>query len=139
MGHLNSFSASGGENFPKHFQKFICPGGMFKLRFDWYITPIDLTKDVMGIFPGHCEISIYRIPDTSCFSFPHGGFPWGRRRPEGFFSPPPDPCTSPTRITRTFLQDRGDLVACCKTLGSWKQYFYSAHKCESFVWVLIAI
>ena len=36
MGHLNSFSASGGGNLNK------CPGGlpeegMFKLRFDWYI------------------------------------------------------------------------------------------------------
>ena len=42
MGHLNSFSASGGGNFPKIFQKFKCPGvargGMLKLRFDWYIT-----------------------------------------------------------------------------------------------------
>ena len=40
MGHLNSFSASGGGNFPKIFQKFKCsggcPGAMFKLRFDWY-------------------------------------------------------------------------------------------------------
>ena len=27
MGHLNSFSASGGENFPKIFQKFKCVGG----------------------------------------------------------------------------------------------------------------
>ena len=26
MGHLNSFSASGGGNFPKIFQKFKCPG-----------------------------------------------------------------------------------------------------------------
>ena len=41
MGHLNSFSASGGGNFAKIFQKFKCPGvaqgGMLKLRFDWYI------------------------------------------------------------------------------------------------------
>ena len=27
MGYLNSFSASGGANFPKIFQKFKCPGG----------------------------------------------------------------------------------------------------------------
>ena len=44
MGHLNSFSASGGGNFPKIFQKFKCPGGcpggMLKLWFDWYITCI---------------------------------------------------------------------------------------------------
>ena len=43
IGHLNSFSTSGGWNFPKIFQKFKCPGGcpgggMLKLRFDWYIT-----------------------------------------------------------------------------------------------------
>ena len=42
MGHLNSFSASGGENLNKIFQKFKCPGGCqgegtFKLWFDWYI------------------------------------------------------------------------------------------------------
>ena len=44
MGHLNSFSASGGGNLNKNFQKFkcpgSCPGGMFKLRFDWYIRPV---------------------------------------------------------------------------------------------------
>ena len=28
MGHLNSFSASGGGNFPNIFQKFKCPGGL---------------------------------------------------------------------------------------------------------------
>ena len=28
MGHLNSFSASGGGNFPKIFQKFKCSGGL---------------------------------------------------------------------------------------------------------------
>ena len=43
MGHLNSFSALGGGNiWTKIFQKFKCPGGcpggMFKLRFDWYIS-----------------------------------------------------------------------------------------------------
>ena len=41
MGHLNSFSASGGGNLNKNFEKFKCPGGcpggMLKLRFDWYI------------------------------------------------------------------------------------------------------
>ena len=48
MGHLNSFSASGGGNLNKNFPKIQMPGvlpgglpggGMFKLRFDWYITP----------------------------------------------------------------------------------------------------
>ena len=42
MGHLNSFSASGGGIWTKIFQKFKCPGGcpggLFKLRFDWYIS-----------------------------------------------------------------------------------------------------
>ena len=45
MGHLNSFSASGGGNLNKKFAKNSnarglpggCPGGMLKLRFDWYI------------------------------------------------------------------------------------------------------
>ena len=41
MGHLNSFSASGGGNLNKNFPKIQmpggCPGGMLKLRFDWYI------------------------------------------------------------------------------------------------------
>ena len=40
MGHLNSFSASGGGNLNKNFPKFQmpggCPGGIFKLRFAWY-------------------------------------------------------------------------------------------------------
>ena len=41
--HLNSFSASGGENLNKNFPKIQMPGGlparggMLKLRFDWYI------------------------------------------------------------------------------------------------------
>ena len=43
MGHLNSFSASGGGNLNKNFPKIQMPGGlpvggMFKLRFDWYIN-----------------------------------------------------------------------------------------------------
>ena len=46
MGHLNSFSASGGGNLNKNFPKNQMsgglpgglPGGMFKLRFDWYIS-----------------------------------------------------------------------------------------------------
>ena len=42
MGHLNSFSASRGGNFNKNVPKIqmpgCCPGGMFKLRFDWYIS-----------------------------------------------------------------------------------------------------
>ena len=42
MGHLNSFSASGEGNLNKNFPKIQMLGGllggMFKLRFDWYIT-----------------------------------------------------------------------------------------------------
>ena len=43
MGHLNSFSASGGGNLNKNFPKIQMPGGlpgggMLKLRIDWYIT-----------------------------------------------------------------------------------------------------
>ena len=43
MGHLNSFSASGGGNLNKNFAKNtnargLPGGGMLKLRFDWYIT-----------------------------------------------------------------------------------------------------
>ena len=43
MGHLNSFSASWGRNLNKNFPKIQMPGGlpgggMFKLRFDWYIN-----------------------------------------------------------------------------------------------------
>ena len=52
MGHLNSFTASEGENLNKKFPKIqmpgVCPveggggggGVMFKLRFDWYITSV---------------------------------------------------------------------------------------------------
>ena len=44
MGHLNSFSASGGGNLNKNFAKNtnargLPGGGMLKLRFDWYISP----------------------------------------------------------------------------------------------------
>ena len=46
MGHLNSFSASGGGNLNKNFPKIQMPagltggGGMLKLQFNWYITGI---------------------------------------------------------------------------------------------------
>ena len=43
MGHLKSFSASGVGNLNKNFPKIQMPGGvarggMFELRFDWYIS-----------------------------------------------------------------------------------------------------
>ena len=50
MGHLNSFSASGGGNLNKNFAKntntreVARGGGMLKLRFDWYINPSELNK-----------------------------------------------------------------------------------------------
>ena len=52
MGHLNSFSASGGGNLNKHFPTIQMPRGlpregegmMLKLRFDWYI------RAVIGLF-----------------------------------------------------------------------------------------
>ena len=45
MGHLNSFSASGGGNLNKNFAKNTNARGlpwgeMLKLRFDWYIKSI---------------------------------------------------------------------------------------------------
>ena len=51
MGHLNSFSSSGGGEFEQKFcKKFKCPGvaraGMLKFRFDWYISgrPVKLAR-----------------------------------------------------------------------------------------------
>ena len=42
MGHLKSFLARGGGNLNKNFPKIQMPGGlpggMLKLRFDWYIS-----------------------------------------------------------------------------------------------------
>ena len=57
MGHLNSFSARGGEDLNKNFPKIQMPGGlsgggMSKLRFDWYITilgSVNLRKTFRGI------------------------------------------------------------------------------------------
>ena len=53
MGHLNSFSASGGGNLNTIFQKIQMPGEvpggggeMFKLRFDWYI----ILKQIHQVF-----------------------------------------------------------------------------------------
>ena len=48
MGHLNSFSASGGGNLNKNFAKNanargLPGGGILKLRFDWYITCLPLS------------------------------------------------------------------------------------------------
>ena len=56
MGHLNSFSALGGGNLNKNFPKIQMPGGcleggMFKLRFDWYIKREEEKKNVCLKFP----------------------------------------------------------------------------------------
>ena len=57
MGHLNSFSASGGENLNTNFPKIQMPGGlpggggMLKLRFDWYIRKRKRMLESQG-FPG---------------------------------------------------------------------------------------
>ena len=51
MGHLNTFSASGWENLNKHFPKIEMPGGlpggMLKLRFDWYINYLNSMSDIV--------------------------------------------------------------------------------------------
>ena len=52
MGHLNSFSASGG-GFEQTFSKNSnarrdYPGGMFKFRFDWYITRVVSARPECG-------------------------------------------------------------------------------------------
>ena len=54
MGHLNSFSASGGGNLNNNFSKNTNArglpggGGMLKLRFDWYIRPEKQIEARMG-------------------------------------------------------------------------------------------
>ena len=49
MGHLKSFSTSGGGKWTKIFQKFKCPGGMYKLRFDWYISVERVDCDLVNV------------------------------------------------------------------------------------------
>ena len=48
-GAFDSFSASGGGNLNKNFPKIQMPGGspggMFKLRFEWYITVLNIHKE----------------------------------------------------------------------------------------------
>ena len=71
MGHLNSFSASGGGNLSKNFPKIQMPGGlpgggMLKLRFDWYIR----TKNIhisCPFLPAHSQ-SEQRIYTSSVLS-----------------------------------------------------------------------
>ena len=71
MGHLNSFSASGGGNLNKNFPKIQMPrglpwGGMFKLRFDWYINHCFfriLNLLILQWF--HCPQQVPCIVDTS--------------------------------------------------------------------------
>ena len=42
------FGPGRGEFEKKCFQKFKCPGGMLKLRFDWYITVDSVVLDRLG-------------------------------------------------------------------------------------------
>ena len=44
-----AFRLREGEIWTKIFQKFKCPGGMFKLRFDWYITMESPWKTQTGL------------------------------------------------------------------------------------------
>ena len=58
MGHLNSFSASGGGNLNKNFPKIQMPGGvpgagMLKLRFDWYISFANQYTTKITVSDGH--------------------------------------------------------------------------------------
>ena len=63
MGHFHSFLAQRGGIWTKIFQKFKCPGGrgMFKLRFDWYISfcfdwkDISNTRDSVTWLSKHLE------------------------------------------------------------------------------------
>ena len=60
MGHLNSFSASGGGNLNRNFPKIQMPGGLlggggggvFKLRFDWYIKALGKFRQVTRLWNG---------------------------------------------------------------------------------------
>ena len=70
MGHLNSFSASGGGNLNKNFAKNTnargLPGGeMLKLRFDWYISKLNL---LVLVDPNllHHALSSLLSSDQSC-------------------------------------------------------------------------
>ena len=55
VGHLNGFLARVGGNLDNNFQKSQMPGGlpggMLKLRFDWYITGADLGGGCRGCAP----------------------------------------------------------------------------------------
>ena len=59
MGHLNSFSASGGGNLNKNFLNIQMPGvargGMSKLRFDWYINDWHQVACVASISVGQTK------------------------------------------------------------------------------------
>ena len=91
MGHLNSFSASGGGNFPKIFQKFKCPGDCpGRGGFEWYIMsvyskkavpqmhsfgflkkhlqpdaiPYILSKLTTELYPGNLSLTHFDLQDT---------------------------------------------------------------------------
>ena len=78
MGHLNSFSASGGGNLNKNFPKIQMPGGlpggvMLKLRFDWYITDFlrlqndaNIVNSFSGFLIGYLKKSVESHRLKSC-------------------------------------------------------------------------
>ena len=76
MGHLNSFSASGGGNLNKNFPKIQMPGGcpgggMLKLRFDSYIIGNLRAGDFASTRLGACLFSgdvkkLTSAPKSSC-------------------------------------------------------------------------
>ena len=59
MGHLNSLLASGGGNVNKNLLKIQMPGGlpggMLKLRFDWYITVNAKPTKSLKFAIAHCK------------------------------------------------------------------------------------
>ena len=73
MGHLDSFSASGGGNLNKNFAKNtnargLPGGGMLKLRFDWYIILAKSLSDFNGSNFHRC---IWAFPDHKSMSSSH--------------------------------------------------------------------
>ena len=77
MGHLNSFSASGGGNLNKNFPKIQMPGGvarggdMLKLRFDRYITAprLQTNKQTLTTLKHSIEFTYSDFPCQTCVDF----------------------------------------------------------------------
>ena len=75
MGHLNSFSASGWGNLNKNFPKIQMPGGLpgggvFKLRFGWYINYARITAsdtNHLAIFCISGSVASALIYNSKCY------------------------------------------------------------------------